>query len=95
MSHKSRNQCFSYYFCLLIEGSGSISLTNGSGFLYHKAKIRIPEAQKHMDPQHCRKERLTWLGRANFLYCHSVCPVFSVSDSIAGSLFVFTFLRDY
>jgi hypothetical protein len=26
-----RNQCFSYKFCLMIEGSGSISLTNGSG----------------------------------------------------------------
>ncbi len=32
-SHNSRNQGFSYYFCLLIEGSGSgsIPLTNGSG----------------------------------------------------------------
>jgi hypothetical protein len=24
----SRNQCFSYYFCLMIEESGSVSLTN-------------------------------------------------------------------
>ncbi len=35
-SQNSRNQCFSYYFCLMVEGSGarsgSISLTNGSGF---------------------------------------------------------------
>jgi hypothetical protein len=31
-SHKTvgRNQGFSYYFCLMIEGSGSIPLTNGS-----------------------------------------------------------------
>ncbi len=31
-SQNSRNQCFSYYFCLMIEGSrsGSIFLTNGS-----------------------------------------------------------------
>ncbi len=30
---KRRNQCFSYYFCLIIEesGSGSVSLTNGYG----------------------------------------------------------------
>ena len=28
----SRNQCFSFYFCLMIEGSGSVSPTNGSGF---------------------------------------------------------------
>jgi hypothetical protein len=28
-SQNSRNQCFSYYFCLIIEGSGF--LTNGSG----------------------------------------------------------------
>ncbi len=27
----SRNQCFSYYFSLLIEGSRSLPLTNGSG----------------------------------------------------------------
>ena len=27
----SRNQSKSYYFCLMIEGSGSIPLTNGSG----------------------------------------------------------------
>ncbi len=27
----SRNQGFSYYFCMMIEGSGSIPLTNGSG----------------------------------------------------------------
>ncbi len=30
-SQYSRNQCFSYYFCLMIEGSGSDSLTEGSG----------------------------------------------------------------
>ncbi len=32
-SQSSRNQCFSYYFCLMIEGSGSesLSLNNGSG----------------------------------------------------------------
>ncbi len=31
MSQNSRNQGFSYYFCLIIEGSGSVPLTNGSG----------------------------------------------------------------
>ncbi len=30
-SQNSRNQGFSYYFCMLIEGSRSIPLTNGSG----------------------------------------------------------------
>jgi hypothetical protein len=30
-SQHSRNQGFSYYFCMLIEGSGSIPLTGGSG----------------------------------------------------------------
>ncbi len=30
-SQNSRNQGFSTYFCLMIEGSGSIPLTNGSG----------------------------------------------------------------
>jgi hypothetical protein len=27
-SQNGRNQCFAYYFCLMIEGSGSISLTD-------------------------------------------------------------------
>jgi hypothetical protein len=30
-SQNSRNQGFCYYFCMMIEGSGSIPLTNGSG----------------------------------------------------------------
>ncbi len=30
-SQNSRNQGFSYYFCMMIEGSGSITLTNGYG----------------------------------------------------------------
>ncbi len=30
-SPNSRNQGFSYYFCLMIEGSESISMSNGSG----------------------------------------------------------------
>jgi hypothetical protein len=33
MSQYSRNQCFPYYFCLMIEGSGagSVPRTNGPG----------------------------------------------------------------
>ncbi len=31
-SQNSRNQGFSYYFCLMIEGSGFVPLTNGSGY---------------------------------------------------------------
>jgi hypothetical protein len=31
ITKNSRNEGFSYHFCLMIEGSGSISLTNGSG----------------------------------------------------------------
>ncbi len=30
-SQNSRNQGFSYYCCLMVEGSGSVPLTNGSG----------------------------------------------------------------
>ncbi len=37
----SRNQGFTYYFCLLIEESGSIPLTNGSG---------SGKPKKHVDP---------------------------------------------
>jgi hypothetical protein len=30
-SQNSRNRGFSYYFCMMIEGSGSIPMTSGSG----------------------------------------------------------------
>jgi hypothetical protein len=64
MSQNSRNQGFSNYICLMIEGSesgpragsgsGSIPLTNGSGSGRPKNTwirwIRIREAQKHVNP---------------------------------------------
>ncbi len=41
-SQYSKNQGFSYYFCLMIEGSGSVPLTNGSGSRRPKdIRIRI------------------------------------------------------
>jgi hypothetical protein len=58
-SQNSRNQGFSYYFFLMIEGSGSgsIPLTNGSGSRRLK-NIRIRRIRIRMDPQHCRKQFL-------------------------------------
>ncbi len=45
-SQNSMNQGFSYYFCLMIEGSGSVPLTNGSGFGSGRPKnIRILRIQ--------------------------------------------------
>ncbi len=39
---RNRNQCFSCYFCFMIEGSGSVPLTNGSGSRRPKnIRIRI------------------------------------------------------
>ncbi len=55
-SQNRRKQGFSYYFCMMIEGSGSIPLTSGSGSGSWRPKntwirwIRILEAQKHVDP---------------------------------------------
>ena len=40
-SQNSRNQGFSYYFCMMIEGSGSIPQTNWSG---------SGRPKKHVDP---------------------------------------------
>ncbi len=61
-SQNSRNPGFSWYFCLMMEGSGS-------GSTSHK-RIRIQEAQKHVDPvdririgpdpQHWSKELVRW-----------------------------------
>jgi hypothetical protein len=56
-SQNIRNQGVSYYFCMVIEGSGSIPLTSGSG-------SGILEAQKHVDPdlapdpdpKHCQQQ---------------------------------------
>jgi hypothetical protein len=42
-SQNNRNQGFSYLFCLMIEGSGSIHLTNGSD-------SGSGRPQKHVDP---------------------------------------------
>jgi hypothetical protein len=53
-SQNSRNQGFSYYFCMMIGGSGSgagsksIPLTNGSGSGSRRPKNRDP------DPEHCQ-----------------------------------------
>ncbi len=50
-----RNQGFSYYFCLMTEGSGSIPLTNGSRTGRPKniwiLRIRIPDTAENL----CRK----------------------------------------
>jgi hypothetical protein len=56
-SQNSRNQGFSYYFCL-IEGSGSIPLTNGSGSGMPKTMwIRIRNTGFH-SVTHCVKHLL-------------------------------------
>ncbi len=50
------NQCFSYYFCLTIKGSGSISLTNNPDADLGGAKTfrsYDPEPDADADTQHC------------------------------------------
>ncbi len=47
MSQNNRNQGFSYYFCLMIEGSGSLPLTNGSG-RSRNIRIRLPKWRRFM-----------------------------------------------
>ncbi len=56
-SQNSRNQGFSYYFCMMTEGSGSIPKTNGSG-------SGRPKDPVDPDPEHCRYVKIctrhTW-----------------------------------
>jgi hypothetical protein len=50
-SQNSRNQGFSYYFCLVIEGAGSVPRTNGSGSGRPKnirIRLRIRNTGFHM-----------------------------------------------
>jgi hypothetical protein len=60
-SHKTVEiKVFSYYFCLMIEisGSGSIPLTNGSGSGSLRPKSTDP------DPEHCIKPNQDGLTKA-------------------------------
>jgi hypothetical protein len=54
---KSRNQGFSYYFCLMIEGAGSITLTDGSGSGFRRPK-NIWDPDPDPDLQHWFKRSL-------------------------------------
>jgi hypothetical protein len=72
MSQNSRNQGFSYYICLLIEGSGSgsIPLTNGSESGRKAQKHADPvDPDSEPEPEHChllQKKRPRMLN-----FCHS------------------------
>ncbi len=61
-AQNSRNQGFSYYFCLVIEwaGSGSISLTNGAGSGSRRPKnIRIRRIR--IRKKHWLQGKLSWV----------------------------------
>ncbi len=68
-SQSSRNQDFSYYFCLVIKGSGSgsILLTNGSGSVSRRHKKTDP-TDPDTDPQHWRE---VWYFR--FIFIRVTC----------------------
>ncbi len=52
-SQKSRNQCFSYNFCLMIERFGSGPLIYGSGSGMPKNIVYYGSGSATLDPQHC------------------------------------------
>ncbi len=61
--NSGRYQCFSYYFCLIIDGSGSefVSLTNGSGWPKNmwilRVRVRIRNTANHLAAK--------WLGNVD------------------------------
>jgi hypothetical protein len=63
-SQNSRNQCFSYYFCLMIEGSGSGSLTNGSGSATIGVSVHRLNGQSSPSAPPRRRERTSSSKRA-------------------------------
>ncbi len=88
-SQNSRNQRFSYYFCLLIEGSGagsgsvprtngsgSVPRTNGSGSGRPKTIPTDPDLPPYPDPQHCFSCR-TFICS----YSHRAAPYQNIWDS--------------
>jgi hypothetical protein len=78
-SQNSRNQSFSYYFCLMIEGSGSVS---GSVYLTNGSRFWIREAQKHMgptdpDPQHFVALKDEFLRTVHLYSPFEICNIIS------------------
>ncbi len=67
-SKNSRIQCFSYYFCMMIEGSGSRA---GSGPL--TSGSRRPKKHVDPDPEHCKEEKMYHLDFSGSLACPD-CP---------------------
>ncbi len=49
-SHKTKNQGFSYYFCLIVEGSGSLTRTNESGTRTNGSGSGGPKKHPAPDP---------------------------------------------
>jgi hypothetical protein len=96
-SQNNRNQGISYYFCMIIEGSGagSLPLTNGSVSRSRRPK-NIHTDPTDPDPQHCDKEQRKmksflpgavcsqWRGRWARVWgrrCTWRCPDFPELDS--------------
>jgi len=80
-SQNSRNQSFSYYFCLMIEGSGSGSVS-GSVYLTNGSRFWIREAQKHMgptdpDPQHFVALKDEFLRTVHLYSPFEICNIIS------------------
>jgi hypothetical protein len=74
MSQNSRNQSFSYYFCTMIEGSGSgsIPLTNGSKNMWIRIRIQICNTGEAGTVRYVRAP-----GCKNFLYSKSLSSFLS------------------
>jgi hypothetical protein len=66
-SQNSRNQGFSYYIGLMIEGSGSIPWY-----------FWIQEAQKHLDPTDLDPQQRFWGSREFSLFYHENLTEFSL-----------------
>ena len=93
-TQNSRNQCFSYYFCLMIEGSGSISLTNGSGFGSRRPKniwiIRIRISNNYFQYTHYQLVKMLEFFQFHYLQhlfikkSISTCTISQVEDMIVN-----------
>ncbi len=84
-SQSSRNQGFSNYFCLMIEGSGSVALTNRSGSRRPKNMPYGSGSATLLGPQPCLSYLCPWRRRDGRGGTRLACPRVTCRERCSAS----------